>query len=467
MQTPSPDYQVIARLKGAKGIVNVLLFSNDGKHLYSAGHDGSVRIWNCTTFQCEQLLQNEHWGVITSLAYLNVEPPVERLADALCIGSARGTLTLCPKALDSQWFVKKDSVTEPAFQFNDSVEALAFDPLNKRLFVASHSGQLRMYAFQAPRTLTVIWKSTMSSIPRAPRFFGGLAAMRKPQKFCGRRSFRAAWWSGNAALSVDESTLLVGNLNTGAFDVYRFPSTIPHSSLPDPATRLFTRDIVFAEQSKIAVGGSDTGVVLIVDLADLKTVQKLTVSPGDLVQAVAAVTVDGVGHLIAGAPSIASSDIVIAQKKFAMAVAPVNGSTNPVTHAYPSFTRQELISITCVVVFALLSYPIGMHIETRAILKAFSGAGSVMQAGARLFPFSRSAPLTQPSVVTTVHVQAITSTVTVTYIPSTVTITPRPASSVASYPGSMEERSTAQEEPSENAEDVSPNDRQSTTIDLS
>lgn len=33
----------------------------------------------------------------------------------------------------------------PTFSFNDSVEAQSFDPLNYRLAIASHSGQIQMF----------------------------------------------------------------------------------------------------------------------------------------------------------------------------------------------------------------------------------------------------------------------------------------------------------------------------------
>jgi hypothetical protein len=42
----------------------------------------------------------------------------------------------------------KDSYQTSVFNFNDSVEAQSFDPLNRRLVVASHSGVLKMFGVE-------------------------------------------------------------------------------------------------------------------------------------------------------------------------------------------------------------------------------------------------------------------------------------------------------------------------------
>jgi len=42
----------------------------------------------------------------------------------------------------SSW---KESRTCPVFTFNDAVEALAYDRLNSRLAITSHSGQVKLF----------------------------------------------------------------------------------------------------------------------------------------------------------------------------------------------------------------------------------------------------------------------------------------------------------------------------------
>lgn len=44
-----------------------------------------------------------------------------------------------------QQFLWKDAAMLAAFDFNDAVEAQAYDPINGRLAVASHSGRIKMF----------------------------------------------------------------------------------------------------------------------------------------------------------------------------------------------------------------------------------------------------------------------------------------------------------------------------------
>jgi hypothetical protein len=86
--------------------------------------------------------------------------------------------------------------------------------------------------------------------------------------------------SGNAALSPDETTLLVDNLTTGTFDLYRFPASISTSSFPLTSTRRFAKQCVFSEGGKIAICGSDCGRVQVVDVVTGKLLQSLLSEKG-------------------------------------------------------------------------------------------------------------------------------------------------------------------------------------------
>lgn len=87
--------------------------------------------------------------------------------------------------------------------------------------------------------------------------------------------------SGNAALSPDETTLLVDNLTTGTFDIYRFPSSVPSSSFALTSTRKFAKQCVFSERGKVAVCGSDCGKVHVVDVATGQCLQSLRTEKGN------------------------------------------------------------------------------------------------------------------------------------------------------------------------------------------
>ncbi|KAG6906607.1 hypothetical protein DXG01_012961 [Tephrocybe rancida] len=76
---------------------------------------------------------------------------------------------------------------------------------------------------------------------------------------------------GNAIVSLDEAKSIVDNLTTGSFDIYRFPSNTPDSSLPTAAAiRHFTRQLVFTEKDKVVVCGSDSGVVQVIDISKME-----------------------------------------------------------------------------------------------------------------------------------------------------------------------------------------------------
>jgi hypothetical protein len=83
----------------------------------------------------------------------------------------------------------KEARTSPVFTFNDAVEALAYDRLNSRLALTSHSGHVKLFTIDKCATLHVseltvaslnavvlkpIWSiNTGNDIPRAVFFFGG------------------------------------------------------------------------------------------------------------------------------------------------------------------------------------------------------------------------------------------------------------------------------------------------------
>lgn len=87
--------------------------------------------------------------------------------------------------------------------------------------------------------------------------------------------------SGNAALSPDENLLLIDNLSTGTFDIYRFPASVPSLSFSLKSTRCFTKQCFFAEGGNIAICGSDHAQVFIMDTATGEYLQALQSDVGE------------------------------------------------------------------------------------------------------------------------------------------------------------------------------------------
>jgi DNA-binding beta-propeller fold protein YncE len=86
--------------------------------------------------------------------------------------------------------------------------------------------------------------------------------------------------SGNAALSPDETTLLVDNLTTKNFDVYRLPDNVPSTFLPFSSTRRFPKQCIFSGGAKVAVCGSDNNSVYVVDVTTSEGIQTLRCGEG-------------------------------------------------------------------------------------------------------------------------------------------------------------------------------------------
>ena len=95
---------------------------------------------------------------------------------------------------------------------------------------------------------------------------------------------------GNASLSSDQTTLLVDNLTKKTFDVYHVPTkslaaTLVFSALP--ATQRYTKQCTFSEGSEIAVCGSTTNMIYVVDMAANEVLQKLTAGDGTILHPIA------------------------------------------------------------------------------------------------------------------------------------------------------------------------------------
>jgi len=58
--------------------------------------DERVRIFNTDSLELEKTLQSDKWGQVSALSWVHVDFPVDEKSTSLCIGSARGFVTMCP-----------------------------------------------------------------------------------------------------------------------------------------------------------------------------------------------------------------------------------------------------------------------------------------------------------------------------------------------------------------------------------
>ncbi|KNZ79438.1 hypothetical protein J132_09973 [Termitomyces sp. J132] len=324
----SKHYTLCHRLEGSLEAVNCLVFSPNGQILLSGGDDDTIRVWDLSASQCIQSYCSQNWAQITSIEWLHCDSSPEGFSDWMSVGTGRGSHTLCPKATEGMKFLWNEATTTFPFDVNDPVEAQAYDPVNRRLALASHSGLLKMFKLRS-KSLILLWDVKLySDIPRSLQFFGPgnryvLSAFLEQGEIISYNGENATieWRRlllggiGNATISPDESILLVDNLTTNSFDLYRFPTGNLVTSIPSKAVERFVKGIVFAEGGKIAICGSDQQFVQIIDLTSQRRCQDLiSENPSDIFQTVAAVSLGDHRHLIACGSSSKKPTIYVWEK---------------------------------------------------------------------------------------------------------------------------------------------------------
>ncbi|KAG6887470.1 hypothetical protein C0992_012146 [Termitomyces sp. T32_za158] len=105
---------------------------------------------------------------------------------------------------------------------------------------------------------------------------------------------------GNSVLSPDGSVLLVDNLNTNDFDIFRFPAGNLQATIPSKSLERVVKGIAFAECGKFIVCGSDQRFAQIINSATHRVCQELvTEDPSDILQTIAVASLGEHRHLIA------------------------------------------------------------------------------------------------------------------------------------------------------------------------
>ncbi|KAK0497136.1 WD40-repeat-containing domain protein [Armillaria luteobubalina] len=287
MSDSDSDYRLLQTLHGHRNAVNCVLFFQNGELLVSGGDDQCVRCWNISTGKCIQMLMEERWGQVTALSLYEPQPD-ESGSTVLFVGTGRGTVTAYPLSTGKQTFNAYAGVTADVFVMNDSVESQAVDPLNRRFVVGSHQGSVKMFDIVDDKLSEMPqWNLELDDTPRSIIFYGNISQYimintlydgnsinleanvpdvseepenRKPVRISTRQLQGS---TGSTVLSPDGTAMVVHNLRSDKFDVYKpLDAALPILSLSVSEVHedLFAKGAAFGEPGgRTLVCGGDNG----------------------------------------------------------------------------------------------------------------------------------------------------------------------------------------------------------------
>ncbi|KAJ7020976.1 WD40-repeat-containing domain protein [Mycena alexandri] len=264
------------------GLVNALLFFEDGTRLASGGDDEVLRIWDVRSGDCQEFTDSG-WGQITNLTIM-LDPAVGD-TQGLLIGTGRGLVSMYPWHKRTMQF-NRQAATNTAV-FAAPVESQAFDAARSRFVAASQLGNVKMYAIRDCR-MVLVWSFSMgSSIPRSLEFMGDnsetllIHTLTTGTVLCCDSSTgeltvesqRLRGGVGFVAFSPDKQQKAVHNLSIDRYELYG-----PADSGPSPISRFgCSRKIkgaAFAEGVRIICGG-DEGTVYVCNIPNHEIEQEL------------------------------------------------------------------------------------------------------------------------------------------------------------------------------------------------
>ncbi|KAK0430306.1 hypothetical protein EV421DRAFT_1744215 [Armillaria borealis] len=281
-----------------------------GRYLASGGDDETVNIWSLHKRSCCQTLEynDTHWGQITCMSFIGEE------GAWLAFGTGHGLIYVYGRAKGGLY---RYNGGVQASSISDPVESLAFDGPSNRLVVTSHFGHI--LAYKTKVTFHQEWSKTMpKAIPHTTTFVNegkevlvGLLNTGEVMTLASDGGATIAtksvnWPIGNCTSNTAGNMIILQNIAKG-FDLYKLPELIKTCSI-ETKTRLgLVKDVRFAENGSIAVGGSDSGKVYVMDLKLGAVVQELPHSKDhEAIQAV-----DSDCYLIASASGTGSHEPMI------------------------------------------------------------------------------------------------------------------------------------------------------------
>ncbi|KAF4596147.1 hypothetical protein EYR40_008166 [Pleurotus pulmonarius] len=285
----------LKELKASKSPTHGLLFSEGGQFLITGSNDECVRVWDTfkSSAACIQTIRHpqEKWGQITSLIWARLPAPAHDVGSlALCIGSARGAISIIPFSKETGMLSTTALFTIAAFAFDHPVESMIYDRHHQRLVAASQFGVVKAYTLTSSSTAQLLWQApSLNSMPKDLGFFGDdkvvAFLLQTGEMVCFSAPTGVVQWRkkllgaiGHATLSRDSTKLLVNNLSTNNFDLYTFPNnTLTRTfTIPDKATRHKIKQGIFAgDNNEFVICGSLHGKIYVFDTESGACIEEL------------------------------------------------------------------------------------------------------------------------------------------------------------------------------------------------
>ena len=121
--------RMIRNVTGHRGFINCLKFSDDGKSLYSASSDRTIRVWNTQSWLADQVMI----GSSSSVSWFSLDSSRQLLYSCSHAGKAKSW------KVDGHPFGKIEAAD------SSSINAISFGKDPRTLFVAGHSGDIKRW----------------------------------------------------------------------------------------------------------------------------------------------------------------------------------------------------------------------------------------------------------------------------------------------------------------------------------
>ncbi|KIM55531.1 hypothetical protein SCLCIDRAFT_134529 [Scleroderma citrinum Foug A] len=372
MFTPTPThskYKLDCRLVGHQDAILCLAVSSSGELLASGGIDG-LRIWNLEKKKLPGWSQLWNPGdPVTSVTWVMREDNVQ---EGLCCGTGLGYLIILRQHPNRCY--NFEEIVSKRIGTGTEIMAISADTSNIsiRLTTGTRDQRVQVWSLDSKYHLFNVFSVELMTVPQAMFFWGadvivfgmhdGAICILRGKDDIVLGTKQTGMVIGAAAMDPNLNFFVIDNATIG-FSLHRMEDATCIKTYNTKPLKLYPKQVTFAEKGRVIVGGSDTGIVHILDKTSGDVLQLLQHSKSGQVQTITTHEAPD-HHLIAAASSSNdNTNIIMLWKKLIKA----QNSGNPTWGTIQTVlqvTMQLLVIATvgvflyCTMVSALaLMYP--------------------------------------------------------------------------------------------------------------